>query len=258
MASMGDITVRRPIQWLAASATNVGAVRTVNEDAVLERSEIGLWAVADGMGGHDAGNVASSMIVEALSDLSKPQTLNDYVNTIESRIWEANQRLREYSEIMLDGRIVGSTFISFLAFRQVGVCLWMGDSRLYRYRGQELVQLSRDHSEVAELLQAGEITEEEAVNHPDANVITRAVGTTDEPYIDLEVFDLKLGDIYLLCTDGLYNSLSRDTIIQTLQAGQPGQVVDRLIDAALENGATDNVSVVVVKGVRRPLSSSAS
>ncbi len=250
---MTDITVRRPVQWVSASATDVGTVRTVNEDAVLERPEIGLWVVADGMGGHDAGNVASRMVVESLTDLQKPDALNDYVTTIENCILDANQRLLEYSEIMLDGRIVGSTFIGLMIYGQVGVCLWMGDSRLYRYRGQELVQLSRDHSQVSELLQAGAITEEEAENHPESNVITRAVGTSDEPYIDLDVFDVQIGDTFLLCSDGLYNAVNKETIARHLSSNDTGAMVTGLIDSALDNGASDNVSVIAIKGVRHSI-----
>lgn len=250
---MNDITVRRPIQWICSSATHVGTVRTVNEDAVLERPEIGLWAVGDGMGGHDAGNVASRMIVETLGDLQKPEGLNDYVTSVENCILAANQRLLEYSEIVLDGRIVGSTFVGLMIYGQVGVCLWMGDSRLYRYRGQEFIQISRDHSQVSELLQAGAISEEEAVNHPESNVITRAVGTCDEPYLDLDVFDVHIGDTFLLCSDGLYNAVDKATIVGHLSGNDIAAMAQDLVDSALEHGASDNVSVVVIKGVRYPL-----
>lgn len=250
---MNDITVRRPIQWVCSSATNVGTVRAMNEDAILARPEIGLWAVADGMGGHDAGNVASRMIVETLGELQKPDGLNDYVTSIENSILDANQRLLEYSEIVLDGRIVGSTFVGLMIYDQVGVCLWMGDSRLYRYRGQELTQISRDHSQVSELLQAGAITEAEAVNHPESNVITRAVGTSEDTYLDLEIFKVQIGDIFLLCSDGLYNALDKESIVKNLNLDNTEAIVAGLIDDALENGASDNVSVVVIKGVRHPL-----
>lgn len=251
--AMNDITVRRPIQWVCSSATNVGTVRTVNEDAVLERPEIGLWAVGDGMGGHDAGNVASRMIVENLGDLQKPDGLGDYVTSIENSILDTNQRLLEYSEIVLDGRIVGSTFVGLMIYGQVGVCLWMGDSRLYRYRGQEFTQISRDHSQVSELLQAGAITEAEAANHPESNVITRAVGSSDEPYLDLEIFKVQIGDIFLLCSDGLYNAVDKETIVERLSLNDTAAMASGLIDSALENGATDNVSVVVIKGVHHPM-----
>jgi serine/threonine protein phosphatase PrpC len=254
---MNDITVRRPIQWACASATDVGTVRAVNEDAVLVRPEIGLWAVMDGMGGHDAGSVASRMIAETLADLQKPDGLSDYVTSIENSILDANQRLLEYSDIVLDGRIVGSTFVGLMIYGTVGVCLWMGDSRLYRFRRQALTQLSRDHSQVSELLQAGAITEEEAAHHPESNVITRAVGTSDESYLDLDVFDVQAGDTYLLCSDGLYNAVDKETIAKHLSSNDTETMVTGLINSALENGASDNVSVVAIHGVRHPAQKSA-
>ena len=245
-----DVTVRRPLQWVWAAATNTGCVRALNEDAVVARPDIGLWAVADGMGGHDAGNVASGMIAEALSQLARPQRLSDFITAVEESIGDVNRRLLEYSEIMLEGRVVGSTFVGLLVCGEVGMCLWMGDSRLYRYRRNELVQLSRDHSEVAELVRSGVITPEEARHHPDANVITRAVGTSDELFVDLELFDAKVGDTLLLCSDGLYNCVTPDEIASCLSAGAE-DAANRLIDTALANGAPDNVSVVVIKAMRR-------
>lgn len=247
---MNDITVRRPVEWVSAGATNPGAVRPENEDAILERKDIGLWVVADGMGGHEAGNVASRMIVESLSEMRRPQSMSDYVDELENRIVDVNQRLLEYSEIMLDGRMVGTTFVGFTIFEQVGICMWMGDSRLYLCRGNELMQLSRDHSYVSELLQTGAITEKEARNHPDANVITRAVGTSEEIFIDIDVFPVQLGDVFLLCSDGLYNSVDADCIKDDIVGHEPEQTVQNLIEQALDNDANDNVSVIVVKGVR--------
>lgn len=247
---MNDITVRRPIRWASCAATNVGTVRAVNEDAVLDKPELGLWAVADGMGGHEAGNVASQMIIEALGELDKPGVLNDFIDRIENRIIDVNERLLEYSEIMLDGRVSGSTVVALVIYGYAGVCLWMGDSRLYQYRGNRLQQISHDHSQVSELLQAGAITVEEARHHPESNVITRAVGTNDVPYLDVDVFDVQLGDVFLLCSDGLYNALDEDSIAACLECAEPEQIVTQLIDSALAHGAADNVSVVAIKGIR--------
>lgn len=247
---MNDTTVRRPVTWASCAATDVGTVRAVNEDAVLDKPELGLWAVADGMGGHEAGNVASQMIVEALGELDRPQVLNEFINQIENRIIDVNARLLEYSEIMLDGRVSGSTVVSLVIYGHAGVCLWMGDSRLYQYRGNRLQQISRDHSQVSELLQAGAITKEEARHHPESNVITRAVGTNEVPYMDIDVFDVQLGDVLLLCSDGLYNALDEDSIAGCLESAEPEQMVTQLIEAALAHGAADNVSVVAVKGIR--------
>ncbi|MFK5914337.1 MAG: protein phosphatase 2C domain-containing protein, partial [Woeseiaceae bacterium] len=172
---MSDTTVRRPIKWNTSADTNVGMVRSVNEDSIMTNPEVGLWAVADGMGGYEAGDIASNMIVSSLLDIEKHEYLDVFVDDIEDKIIDANHRILEYSEIMHDGRTIGSTIVSLLIKGQVGVCLWAGDSRLYLLRNNQLQQLSRDHSHVQELLDQGSITHEDALNHPEGNVITRAV-----------------------------------------------------------------------------------
>lgn len=251
---MNDITVRRPLTWVSAGATDVGTVRPLNEDSYLCQPDIGLWTVADGMGGHDGGSVASKMIVDNLSQLSSKVNLDDYVNDIESAIKDANNRLLEYSRVKLNGRIIGSTFVSLLIKGNVGVCLWAGDSRLYRFRHEKLTPLSKDHSHVAELVSEGLISEEEAKTHPEANVITRAVGTSERLDIDIDVFDVSVGDQFLLCSDGLYNSVEDTEIIQCLRESSLESSVNSLIQTALENKASDNVSVVLVKGTHQNVS----
>lgn len=248
---MTDITIRRPIQWLSSSATNVGTVRSINEDAILARPDVGMWVVADGMGGHEAGNVASKMVVDTLAEVNNSRHLDDFVTSIENQVLDTNHRLLEYAEIMLDGRVVGSTFICMLIRGQIGVCLWAGDSRLYLYRNNQLTRISRDHSHVAELLQQGAITAEEALAHPESNVITRAVGTSEELYVDIEVFTVQLGDVYLLCSDGLYNAVANEDIEKHLMNNSVDASVNALIENALHNNASDNVSAIVIKGTRQ-------
>lgn len=246
-----DTTVRRPVEWLSSSQTDVGAVREINEDSILDKPEIGLWAVADGMGGHEGGNLASEMIVSSLDELGKKGMLNDIVTCVEDKVNDVNQRLLEYSEIMLDGRVIGSTVAILLIKGRAGVCMWAGDSRLYRFRNESLEQISLDHSHVSELLQQGSITAEEAENHPDANVITRAIGTAENLYIDIDVFDVRLGDVYLLCSDGLYNSVENEEIMDCLREEDVETAVSRLIDLSLTNDTNDNVSAVVIRGVQQ-------
>ncbi len=248
---MNDITIRRPVQWLSAEETNVGCVRPLNEDSILSRPEIGLWTVADGMGGHDAGSVASKMIIDSLNEVVDKKHLNDLVTCIEDKIIDVNQRILKYSEMMLEGRIVGSTVISLIIKGRVGVCLWAGDSRLYRYSKGSLQQLTCDHSHVSELLKQGAISLEEAENHPEGNVITRAVGTYEDLYIDIETFEVRVGDIFLLCSDGLYNSVEKEGIMRCLRENNIEVAVNQLIETSLSNNAADNVSVVVVKGIHR-------
>ena len=246
---MSDTTIRRPIKWHTSADTNVGMVRTVNEDSFMSKPEVGLWAVADGMGGYEAGDVASKMIVSSLEEINKHEYLSQFVDAIEDQIIDANRRILEYAEIMHDGRTLGSTIVSLLIKGQVGVCLWAGDSRLYLLRNNQLQQMSRDHSHVQELIDQGSITEEDALNHPDGNVITRAVGTSEELYIDIAAFNVQVGDTYLLCSDGLYNAVDEQEIEHHMKSLDTDNAVKQLIVKALENGAPDNVSIVIVKSV---------
>ena len=246
---MSDTTIRRPIKWITSADTNVGMVRSVNEDSVMTKPEIGLWAVADGMGGYEAGDVASNMIVSSLSEIEKYEHLDTFVDEVEDKIHDANDRILEYSQIMHDGRILGSTIISLLIKGQVGICMWAGDSRLYLLRNNQLQQLSRDHSHVQELIDRGSISIEEATNHPDANVITRAVGTSNELYVDINAFNVQVGDTFLLCSDGLYNAVDELEIEKQMRDYDTDNAVKQLIVKALENGAPDNVSIVIVKSV---------
>jgi serine/threonine protein phosphatase PrpC len=247
---MKDITIRRPICWKSVERTDVGMVREINEDSILSLPEIHLWAVADGMGGYEAGNVASNMVVKSLEAINDKVSLNDLVNSIEDGFIDVNKRILEYSNVMLEGRTLGSTVVSLLIKGRVGICLWAGDSRLYRYRNRQLIQLSRDHSQVEEEVQQGLLTPEEAENHPDSNVITRAIGASPEIYIDINVFSTQVGDVYLLCSDGLYNQVSEQDMLVTLSTLPIEQASDSLIQQALDNGADDNVSVILVKGAQ--------
>lgn len=248
---MNDVTVRRPLTWVSAGATDVGTVRPLNEDAFLTQPELCLWTVADGMGGHDGGSVASNLIVDELKNLMQRPHLDDAINDIEDTILSVNQRLREYSRINLNGRIIGSTFVSLLIKGNVGVCLWAGDSRLYRLRHNQLQHLNFDHSHVAEMVRQGLISEEQAETHPESNVITRAVGTSERLDIDIELFDVNVGDQFMLCSDGLYNSVPMQQLIEGINQEQVDIAVDQLIHKALTNNASDNVSVVVVKGIHQ-------
>lgn len=234
------------ITWTSAAATDVGGKRKINEDALLARPEVGLWVVADGMGGHAAGDVASNAIVHPLQQIERPAALPDFVEAVEDILLSVNSQLRDYAQNELGGRTVGSTVVSLLLSQRTGVCLWAGDSRLYRLRNGQLTRLSRDHSAVQELVESGAITQSEADRHPKSNVITRAVGGGEVLYVDSAVFAPEAGDTYLLCSDGLYNEVSEDSIRRKLGLDLD-DAVQRLIDEALHNGGRDNISVVVVK-----------
>lgn len=243
-----DRTFRRPIEWRSGERTDVGAVRQINEDALLVRTEIGLWAVADGMGGHEVGDVASRMIIDSLTQVSGSERLSDFVDGVEQSLLDVNQQILDYADLMFDKATMGSTLVALMIRGRVGVCLWAGDSRLYRLRNHQLSQLSRDHSHVQELVEMGAIAPEEAAKHPHANVITRAIGVEEPGFIDINVFNAHIGDTFLLCSDGLYNTMEDAEISRLLGGRDPQQAAEALVQLALERGAPDNVSVVVVKG----------
>lgn len=248
---MSDVTIRRPLTWISAGATDVGTVRPLNEDSFITQPEIGLWTVADGMGGHDGGSVASQMIVGELAKLTRNAHLDNFITDIENTVLAVNQQLLHYSMNQLNGRTIGSTFVSLLIKGNIGVCLWAGDSRLYRLRHDNLVAISQDHSHVAELVKQGLISEAEAETHPESNVITRAVGTSERLDIDVELFDIAVGDQFLLCSDGLYNAVSKSEIINGMCGDNIEVSVQQLINNALQNKASDNISVILVKGIHQ-------
>ncbi|MDI1300727.1 MAG: protein phosphatase 2C domain-containing protein [bacterium] len=234
------------ITWTSASATDVGAKRKINEDALLARPELGLWVVADGMGGHAAGDVASNAVIHPLQQIERDTGLPDFVDAVETAFMTVNQQLRDYARDELGGRTVGSTVVSLILSQRVGVCLWAGDSRLYRLRNGQLTRLSRDHSAVQEMVEAGAITQAEADRHPKSNVITRAVGGAETLCVDASVFSPEAGDTYLLCSDGLYNEVAEDSIRRKLSLPAE-EAISKLVDEALDNGGRDNISLVIVQ-----------
>ena len=253
---MKEITVRRPLVWKSVDRTHVGLVRDLNEDSILSEPDKNIWAVADGMGGYEAGNVASKMVVASLQQIKDATDLNGWVNRVEEKLIDVNQRILEYADIMLDGRTLGSTVVSLTIKGRVGVCLWAGDSRLYRLRNRQLMQLSRDHSQIQEQIQKGYMTAQQAENHPDSNVITRAVGAHRHLYVDINVFSVQLGDVFLLCSDGLYNMVSKESLTEVLVSLPIGEAIDTLLQQALDAGGDDNISIILVKGEQARLSDS--
>lgn len=229
--------------------TDRGLVRQVNEDAFLDLPDQGLWVVADGMGGHDAGDVASRMIVETLRSTPLEGPLAKRMDRLEDAVEQVNELLLNRGTDA-EGRrnIIGSTIAILIAeSAHLGAILWAGDSRIYRLRGGALMQLSSDHSQVESYVRQGIITREQARSHPERNVITRAVGSQDDLYLEADVCEFKSGDRYLLCSDGLTRHLEDDEISRLLAGEPPKAVCRKLIDLTLERGAKDNVTVVVVE-----------
>jgi protein phosphatase/serine/threonine-protein phosphatase Stp1 len=229
------------------AATHPGAKRGHNEDAYVDRPDLGLWAVADGAGGHAAGEVASGMIADALQAIPPGLSASELLAEVRLAIERTHASLREEAAQRGPDVLVASTVVVMLARGEHFACLWAGDSRAYLLRNGMLRQITRDHSLVQELLEAGAIGPDEVENHPRANVITRAVGAeVDEFTLDKVSDRLVPGDRFLLCSDGLCKTLP-ESELGTLLAAPDGEAPKALIDAALAMNVSDNVTAVAVE-----------
>lgn len=232
--------------WRSASLTSQGNVRNHNEDAILELPAAGLWAVADGMGGHNAGDVASRMIVEALCGVTRRERPSELLDDVEDRLMAVNERLYRAS-VEGSAGMSGSTIAVLLAFGDQCLSVWAGDSRIYRFRTAALQCITRDHSEVQAMVDEGILDPAAAGQHSAQNVITRAVGGAETLCLDLELRELKHQDRYLLCSDGLYKEIADEQLAQHLAANDPEGACRALIKQALAGVCSDNVSAVVVQ-----------
>lgn len=226
--------------------THAGRVRDLNEDRFLVESDSGVFVVADGMGGHDAGEVASSAIIEHLRSIGRPSSAPDLRARFENRVMLANSEIRALSASR-NGVTIGSTLAALLAFERQYACVWAGDSRVYLLRNAELVQVTRDHTEVQDLVDRGLLTREEAATWPRRNVITRAIGVLNEPPLEIAQGQIQIGDRFLVCSDGLTAHVSDEEIRDTLYRYPPRQGCQILIDLALAGGGSDNVTVIIVE-----------
>lgn len=227
----------------------MGNVRKANEDAILDRPQSGLWVVADGMGGHEAGEVASGAIVAGLSRLDDIDQVSKFVDTVEDSLMDVNRRL--FAASSSQGKVMGSTVAAVLALPGHCLCMWAGDSRVYRLRNFELEELTTDHSEVEELIAEGKLKREDSEGYPGENVITRAVGGEEDLYLEVKLFELAHKDRYLICSDGLYKDVTIPEIQEILSDGDITSACRRLIDCAKSRRCSDNVSVIGVDFERR-------
>lgn len=230
------------------SATHAGAVRKHNEDRVVDRPQAGLWAVADGAGGHELGELASGWLAEALEAMPVGLSGGELLAQVRLRVADTHAALCAEATRRGPHVLIASTVVVLIARDAHFACLWAGDSRCYLLRDGELRQITRDHSLVQELVDSGMIDADAAERHPQANVITRAVGAGEEALVlDKVSGALAAGDRFLLCSDGLSKTLSDAELAALLSAPDRGPPPEALIAAALARGATDNVSAVVVE-----------
>lgn len=226
----------------SVARTHVGRVRQINEDRLLDCPERGLWAVADGMGGHRGGDVAAEIVIAALRETTEGAGALR-TQDIEAALHRANLRIRQHA--LSAGGVIGSTVVVLHVAGEQAWLFWVGDSRGYRLRDAGFEQVTRDHSLVQELVDAGAIPPESAATHPQANVVTRALGVEAELLIEKRRFAVAANDLLLLCSDGLSRSLRDDAAPSGLETDDA--LADRLLDTALVRDGSDNISLVAVR-----------
>lgn len=241
---MSDSTLRSasPFAVRSLAATHQGG-RSHNEDAFVARPDIGLWAVADGAGGHQSGDLASATVAAALEAIPGGLAGAELLAQVRLRIAAANLELRAIAATRGPEAMLATTVVVLIARGGHYACLWAGDSRAYLLRDGVLDQVSHDHSLVQEMVDAGALDPALAETHPRANVITRAVGAAADLALDKATDRALAGDRFLLCSDGLCKTLPAETI-RVLLAGE--DAARQLVEAAVAARASDNVTAVVV------------
>jgi serine/threonine protein phosphatase PrpC len=224
--------------------THPGKVRTANEDSHFANEEGGVWIVADGMGGHDDGQLASSLVVEAMRQAPLTGRFEDDVDTLAEALRQANAEIQRTAAAQ-DKRMGSTAVALYLADRQFA-CLWAGDSRIYLLRDGALHQLTRDHTQVQEMVDRGLLTPAEARHHPMSHVLSRAVGVQETLELDAISDEAAARDVFLLCSDGLTGLVSDDEIATTLSSLSVNAACNRLLQMVLDRGAPDNVTMVAV------------
>lgn len=238
------------------AATDTGRVRKINEDSYYNDPEhMGLYIVADGMGGHQAGEVASALAVETLSMLLRDPLMggNSRSSYIEDAMRDAvvktNRTVYDLATSKSGYSGMGTTVVVCILKKDHLHVAHIGDSRAYLYRNGILKQLTTDHSLVQELLSKGRITEEEAVDHPRKNILTRALGTDPAVEVDTMDMSLKAGDILLLCTDGITNHVDSQEIKGFVAENSPEMACQEMIRLANDRGGFDNMTVLIIENI---------
>lgn len=225
----------------------VGLKRKLNEDAILQRNDAGLWMVADGMGGHSAGDVASQALVAALAKIPSSDDLEYFSEQVASSLHSVNRQLIQMAQTRGYGQIIGSTIVILLISGKQFRYLWAGDSRLYRFRQGELEQLSLDHSLYNESISQGLSPLDGSLEQGRGNIITRAVGADSQLQLDYGQGEIMDGDMFILSSDGLDKELTHADIAQFCSLESAEAITRNLIHEAEQRGGRDNISVIVVK-----------
>lgn len=235
--------------WDSAACTALGKVRVRNEDAFLDCPQQGLWVVADGMGGHRGGDIASQLIVASLAELPRHVDFDERIKAVRQCLHWLNRRLVQDLTVAAghEASIMGSTVMVLMMEGDRAVCIWAGDSRCYLWRQQQLFQLTKDHSLQQQLIDVGKMSAIHAREHPDAFALTRAIGAAEQLTLDVLELVTYPGDVFLLCSDGLYQELSGSALGNALSLATAHFALERLFKDALHGAAKDNLTAVVVR-----------
>lgn len=228
------------------SRTHVGSVRTVNEDRILERPETGLWAIADGMGGHHHGDRAAETVIQSLDQAHAGVSGYALLADVTAGLQRANAALRAVGDT---AERSGATVVALLAREGHFACVWCGDSRAYLFRRGVLMPITRDHSVVQQMIDRGELLESARYAHPRANVVTSAIGVFDDPRVERRFTTIEDGDVILLCSDGLTACMDDAAICAIVAANEGGDAAAMLMEEALRRSPRDNVTLILVRAV---------
>jgi serine/threonine protein phosphatase PrpC len=233
----------RPYRYNAK--THVGLVRKVNEDAVLALPDQNIWVVSDGMGGHEAGDYASRLITDSIAAIPLGLDATARMHALRDAVQAAHQIIVKEAEARGRG-VIGATIVALMMANRHFVAIWAGDSRIYRLRDGLIDLLTTDHSAVAAFVLSGQMSWDEAEQHPQSNAITRAVGVGDILELDKIHGEVQAGDRFLVCSDGLTKYATFGMLQDTLSSYPIETVTERLVQIALTGGGADNISVIVV------------
>jgi PPM family protein phosphatase len=247
-------------QYTGIVISDIGLRRSSNQDSYLFNDAMGLYVVADGMGGHSGGETASRIAIETLQRFYEERSAQppsqdpvEEVELLRQAVEAANRAIYEHAQVHTELRGMGTTFVGLRVRGQTGYVAHVGDSRLYRVDGTALRRVTKDHSRVQELIDAKQLTETEAQSILGRNIITRALGNRPHVEVDTQILDLRPDEGYLLCSDGLCGVLNDDETFAVLKAVRPAEpkaIVTQLIERVKQNGAPDNVTVILLLGNR--------
>jgi len=233
---------------LSIARTHPGKVRAHNEDALLERPNDGLWAVADGMGGHQDGARASRLAIERLAETSLSGGLDQRLEQVRRVLHDINRRLTQDLTVLAEGpeRLIGTTVVALVVSGGEAACIWAGDSRAYLWRGDRLYQLTRDHRLLERLIDVEGLSPRQAACHPGARALTQALGAREALALDIVRFELQASDRLLLSSDGLHDALEERALGAALSLPSPALALERLLDGVLKGPARDNLTAIVI------------